>query len=64
VFIDHYCTNEEENPDKRSQAPSPPRSPSSPTLVAVEKRVMRHLYHLEDQQSALCRGLLHIYQGL
>jgi len=48
-FINHYCTNADENPDKRSQVPSPPRSLSSPTLEAVEKRVMRHLYHLEDQ---------------
>jgi len=24
---------------------------------------MKHLLHIEDQQSSLCRGLLHIYQG-
>jgi len=43
-FIDHYCTNQEENPDTRDMAPSPPRSPSSPTLEVVEKRVNRVLY--------------------
>jgi len=63
-FIDHHCTNPEENPRQRNRVLSPPASPSSPTLDVVEKRVMRRLFHLEDQQSAMCRGLMHLYYGL
>jgi len=25
---------------------------------------MKHLYHIENQYNVLCRGILHIYQGL
>jgi len=44
--------------------PTPPTSPSSPTLEAVEKRVMRHIFHLEDQQSAICRFMMQIYHAM
>jgi len=63
-FIDHHCTNPEENPDKRNRAFSPPASSSSPTIEAVEKRVIRHLLHLEDQESSICRFLMQIYHGM
>jgi len=36
-FIDHHCTNPEENPELRNQTPTPSTSPSSPTLEVVEK---------------------------
>jgi len=36
-FIDHHYTNPEENPERRNQVPTPPASPSSSTLEAVEK---------------------------
>ena len=37
-FIQLHCTNVEEYPEQRNRAPIPPKSPSSPTLEAVEKR--------------------------
>ena len=63
-FINHHCTNPEEHPEQRNKAPSPPSSPSSPTLDVVEKQVIRYLLHLEDQQSAMYRELMHLYYGL
>ena len=47
-FIQLHCTNPEEYPEQRNSAPSPPKSPSSPTLEGVEKRIMRHVLHIED----------------
>ena len=63
-FIDHHCTNPEKNPDQRNKASSPLASPSSPTLEVVERIVMRHILHLEDQQSAMCRFFMQIYHGM
>jgi len=53
-FIELHCMNPEEYPEQRSRAPSPPATPSSLTLEAIEKRIMRHVFHVEDQQSAIC----------
>jgi len=63
-FINHHCTNPKENPEQRNRAPSPPFSPSSPTLEDVKKKIMRHLMHVEEQQSSLCRFMMHLYRGL
>ena len=63
-FIDHHCTNPEEHPEQRNQVPSPPASMSEPTLEAVEKKLMRHILHLEEQQSALCRFMLQMYHAM
>jgi len=48
-FIDHHCTNPEEHPEQRNQVPSPSASMSEPTLEVVEKKLMRHILHLEEQ---------------
>jgi len=63
-FIQLHCTNEEEYPEQRNKAPSPPKTPSSPTLEAVEKRIMRHVLHMEDQQSAICRFMMQMYHAM
>jgi len=63
-FIDHHCINPKENPNQRNRAPSPPASPSSPTLEAIKKRVMRLILHFEDQQSAMCRFMMQIYHEM
>jgi len=34
---------------------------SEPTLEVVEKKLMRHILHLEEQQSTLCRFMLQMY---
>jgi len=39
-FIELHCMNLEEYPEQRNNTPSPPATPSSPTLEAVEKRIM------------------------
>jgi len=63
-FIQLHCTNLEEYPEQRNRAPSLPKSPSSPTLEAVEQRIMRHVLHIEDQQSAICRFMMQIYHSM
>jgi len=63
-FIQLHCTNAEEYPEQRNRAPSPPKSPSSPTLEAVEKRIMRHVFHMEDQQSVICRFMMQMYHAM
>ena len=60
-FIQLHCTNAEEYPEQRNRAPSPPKSTSSLTLEAVEKRIMRHVLYMEDQQSVICRFMMQIY---
>jgi len=62
-FIQLHCTNAEEYPEQRNRAPSPPKSPSSPTLEAVEKRIMRHVLHMEDQQSVICIFMMQMYHA-
>jgi len=52
-FTELHCINQEEYPEQRNRAPSPPARSSSPTLEAVEKRIMRHIFYVEDQQSAI-----------
>ena len=63
-FIEHHCTNPEEYPKQRNRVPTPPKNHSSPTLEAIEKRMMKHILHLEDQQSVICRFMMQIYQGM
>jgi len=63
-IIDHHCTNPEECPEQRNQVPNPPASLSEPTLEVVEKRLMRHILHLEDQYSALCRFIMQLYHAM
>jgi len=63
-FIDHHCTNLEERPKQRNQVPSPPASMFEPTLEAVEKKLMRHILHLEEEQSTLCRFMLQMYHAM
>jgi len=63
-FIELHCTNPEEYPEQRNRAPSPPDTPSSPTLEAVERRIMRHIFYVEDQQSAICRFIMQMYQAM
>jgi len=63
-FIDHHCTNPEERLEQRNQVPSPPTSVSEPTLEAVEKKLMRHILHLEEQQSTLCKFMLQMYHAM
>ena len=63
-FIQLHCTNAEEYPEQRNRAPSPPKSTSSPTLEAVEKRIMRHVLNMEDQQSVICRFMMQIYHAM
>jgi len=58
------CTNAEKNPKQSNRAPSPPFSPSEPTLEEVEKRIMRHVLHLEEYQSSLCRFFMHLYNAM
>jgi len=62
-FIEHYCTHPDENPVQRNIPPSPQRSPSEPTVEEVEKRLMRHIQHIEDQNSALCRFMMQMYHA-
>ena len=63
-FIDHHCTNPEERSEQRNQIPSPPAAMSEPTLEAVEKKLMRYILHLEEQQSTLCRFMLQMYHAM
>jgi len=63
-FIQLHCTNPEEYPEQRNRASSPLKSPSSPTLEAVEKRIVRYVLHMEDQQSAICRFMMQIYHSM
>jgi len=63
-FIEHHFTNAEENPEQRNRAPNPPFSPSEPTLEEVEKRITRHVLHVKNQQSSLCRFLMHLYHAM
>jgi len=63
-FIQLHCTNAEEYPSQRNRAPSPPKSPSSPTLEAIEKRIVRHVFHMEDQQSVICRFMMQMYHAM
>jgi len=52
-FIEHHYTNSEKDPEQWNRAPSPPFSPSEPTLEEVEKRIMRHVLHVEEQQISI-----------
>jgi len=63
-FIELHCMNLEEYPEQRNRAPSPPATPSSPTLEAVEKIIMRHVLCVEDQQSVICRFMMQMYQAM
>ena len=63
-FIDHHCTNPEERPEQRNQVLSPPASMSEPTLEAIEQKLIRHILHLEEQHSTLCRFMLQMYHAM
>ena len=63
-FIQLHCTNAEEYPEQRNRVPSPPKSPSSPTLETAEKRIMRHVLHMKDQQSVICKFMMQIYHAM
>ena len=63
-IIQLHCTNAEEYPEQRNRAPSPPKTPSSPNMEAVEERIMRHVLHMEDQQSAICRFIMQMYHAM